>query len=410
MLWAAALLLALASNAAAATAPPLPPAPPVIPSPYIVVDIGAGTVLAERSADAVRYPASLTKLMTAYLAFEALAAGRLKLTSPVVESATALAEPPSKMGFAVGTVYTVDNALKMLIVKSANDVAVALGEAIAGSKPAFVVAMNDAARRLGMSQSHFENPNGLHDEGHVTTARDMAVLAARIWKDFPQYRDLFGIPAIRSGKQVLRSENPLLERYEGADGMKTGYTCAAGFNLVATATRGDRTLLVVVMAESSSRARAQLAVNLLDQGFNTGTQVRATSLKDFRSPSGFSGPVDLHDMVCKRHAPIEGAPGPGDPWPLGPPLRTAEPVKVFTGGADGESGRDPAPVKAAVAAGIPSKKDAGGAVAPPAKAVAAATSAGGGAPVPRPKPAPPTPAAGGARGATPDASKSGPKD
>lgn len=364
-------VLEFAAAGLAATAPPLPPAPPLVPSPFILVDLGTGAVLAERTADVRRYPASVTKLMTAYLTFEALADGRLRLTSPVVESAVALAEPPSKMGFSVGTVFTVDNALKMLIVKSANDVAVALGETISGSKPAFVAAMNAAAARLGMTQTRFQNPNGLHDDEHFSTARDLAVLAQHIWTDFPQFRELFAIPAIRSGKLVLRSENALLERYRGANGMKTGYTCAAGFNLVATATRGDQTLLVVVLAETSSRARTELAAGLLDQGFEGRVQALAPSLTEFRSPAGPGGPIDLHDMVCKRHAPLEGDTAV-EATSLGPAQRVMEPVKVFTGGADPvrPSSTVAAPAKAADPARTAVAKKDVSSPAPPTAAVA----------------------------------------
>lgn len=377
-----------AHGASAATAPPLPPAPPLVPSPYILIDLTSGAVLAERSAEALRYPASLTKLMTAYLTFEALASGRLRPTSPVVESAAALAQPPSKMGFALGTVITVDNALKMLIVKSANDVAVALGETISGSKQAFVAEMNAAAVRLGMSQTRFENPNGLHDDSHVSTARDLAILGRAIWQTFPQYRDLFAIPAIKSGKAILRSENSLLERFDGANGMKTGYTCAAGFNLVASAARGERALLVVVLAEISSRARAELAAGLLDLGFAGRFSSAGAVLADFRSPAGTSAPIDLRDMVCKRHAPVE-LEAVAEALPLGPAVRVVEPVKVFTGGADpGRPGENvaakvdarPAAGKAdAVAVGTGSKAVTAAAAAAPSPSV--------GAPIPRPKPA-----------------------
>ncbi|HZP19827.1 MAG TPA: D-alanyl-D-alanine carboxypeptidase family protein, partial [Bauldia sp.] len=205
---------------------------------YIVVDAGTGMVLTEHDSGDLRFPASVTKLMTAYVAFSALKSGKLKLTSPVTVSANALAEPPSKMGFKVGTVMTLDNALKMMIVHSANDIAVAVAETVSGgSESRFIAQMNATARALGMNSTRYVNPNGLPDDSHVTTARDLAVLSRALWNDFPEYRDYFRIPAIKAGRRVLRSQNTLLERYRGSNGLKTGFTCAAGYNIVASATR-----------------------------------------------------------------------------------------------------------------------------------------------------------------------------
>jgi D-alanyl-D-alanine carboxypeptidase len=157
------------------------------------------------------------------------------LNSPVIVSQNALNQPPSKMGFKVGTVMTVDNALKMILVKSANDIAVALGEAVAGSEPAFIARMNREASRLGMTRTTFANPHGLPDPRQVTTARDLALLASAILNEFPEYRSLFKIHAIRHGKRTLRNYNILIDRYRGATGMKTGYIRDSGFNLVASA-------------------------------------------------------------------------------------------------------------------------------------------------------------------------------
>src|SRR5690606_991652 len=210
------------------------------------------------------------KLMTAYVVFDQLKAGRLKLTSPVKVSAHALAQAPSKMGFKVGTVMNVDNALKMMIVKSANDIATAGAETVGGSEAGFVAMMNAEAERLGMTSTHFDNPNGLPDLQHVSTARDLAVLGRAVWTDFPEYREYFGIPAIKTGKHVLRSQNKLLEQYRGTTGMKTGFICASGYNMVASARRGGRTLIAVVLGATSSNARNETAARLLDQGFATG--------------------------------------------------------------------------------------------------------------------------------------------
>ena len=164
----------------------------------------------------------------------------------VTVSAHALAEPPSKMGFPVGTAINFDNALKMMLVHSSNDIAMAIAETVGGNEQRFVAMMNAEAARLGMNSTRFDNPNGLPDESQHTTARDLAVLARAIWVEFPEYRSYFSIPAIKSGRRVLRSQNILLERYHGTNGMKTGFICSSGFNMVVTATRNGRTLLVVV--------------------------------------------------------------------------------------------------------------------------------------------------------------------
>lgn len=208
-------------------------AQPAAAGPYILVDLDSGRILDENEGLAPWYPASVTKLMTSYVTFEALAAGELTMRSAVVVSQHALNEPPSKMGFRVGTEITVENALKMVLVKSANDIAMALGETVSGSERRFVARMNKTAQKLGMTGTRFRNPNGLPAKGQTTNVRDMAVLTQALLKDFPEHADLFQITAIKAGKKVLRSYNPLLTRYKGATGMKTGFICSSGFNMVA---------------------------------------------------------------------------------------------------------------------------------------------------------------------------------
>jgi len=311
---------------------------------YIVVDADAGTVLNHREADQPWYPASLTKLMTAYLTFQAIDDGRLKMTSPVKISAHALAQAPSKMGFAVGTVLNVDNALKMMLVKSANDIAMAIAETVGGSEAGFVKMMNAEAGRLGMASTHYDNPNGLPDDGQITTARDLAVLARALWLDFPQYHSYLGIPAIKIGKRTLSSANTLLERYRGTNGMKTGYICASGFNMVVSATRFDRTLIVVVLGEVSSGSRAERAAGLLNEGFRKrffggGNKPQLAS---FEVQPAAASPVDMHDFgVCSKHPQTEGGDEEdqgldsiGPRSALGPRFVLMDPVPVYTGHAD----------------------------------------------------------------------------
>ena len=236
-------------------------------NPLLLMDVATGNVLYQRDANKKWYPASLTKLMTAYVIFKAIEAGEISEDSVLSISKHALSYPPAKMGFPVGTNLTVGNALRMMIVKSANDIAAALAERVGGSEAGFADRMNAEAQRLGMHASHFVNANGLYASGHISSARDMALLARQIMIEFPQYRTLFQIPAIRHGKTVLRSYNTLLEHFRGANGMKTGFVCASGYNIVASATRSGRQLIAVVMGAPNSQIRAETAAFLLSEGF-----------------------------------------------------------------------------------------------------------------------------------------------
>ena len=180
-------------------------------------------------------------------------------------SDSAAAQPPSKMGFKPGTQIRVDNALKILMVKSANDVAATIAENIGGSIEGFAERMNAEAQRLGMRDSHFANPHGLPDERNQTTARDMAVLARALLLEFPDHQDLFHIGAIQFGRRIMRNTNGLIGRYPGADGMKTGFICSSGFNVVASATRNGRHLITVVFGAPSANERTMIAADLFDR-------------------------------------------------------------------------------------------------------------------------------------------------
>ena len=305
--------------------------------PYILVDINSGQVLAERRSGELWYPASLAKLMTIYLLFQALAEDRLELDSPIIISETALRAPPSKMGFPAGTIITVENALKILIVKSANDVAIAVAEMMSGTERSFIAEMNRAGTRLGMIGTRFANPHGLPDDGQYTTARDMALLARMIWLGFPEYRDLFAIAEIRFGRTIMPAANSLLEFYPGATGMKTGFICAAGFNLVATATRGGRSLIAVVLGAASPVDRTIEAAWLFNAGFAGPAALDAPALSAFAPLSSVSTPISLRDTICAAGA--GNNPEPADQrdlliTALGEPMVLPPPVPVFTGGAD----------------------------------------------------------------------------
>ena len=282
-------------------------------TPYLVVDADSDQVLMQNEATAPWYPASLTKLMTVYVALDAVRNGKLTLDTPLIMSARAARMPPSKMGFRPGTEVTLDNALKMLMVKSPNDVAVMVAEGVSGSVEAFADDMNAAAQRLGMHESHFVNPNGLHNPAHVSSARDMAIVARALLHEFPDHADLFSIGALQLGKQYIPNHNGLLGRYPGADGMKTGFTCPAGFNVVASANHSGRRLIVVVLGAPTARSRNQEAANLFDRGFAMGGG--DGSLESL--PSGSGPPPDMRADVClHRNAALIAAAeeeGVGDP-------------------------------------------------------------------------------------------------
>ncbi|HVZ05833.1 D-alanyl-D-alanine carboxypeptidase family protein [Hyphomicrobium sp.] len=236
-------------------------------NPALLFEPSTGKVLYAEDIDDVWYPASLTKLTTAYLAFEAIKSGKLRLDEKIPCSLVATLQPPSKAGIKVGQTLTVEKALQAVIVKSANDVTVMLAEAIAGSESAFVEQMNATAQRLGMTRTHFDNTNGLPSPGQLTTARDLAKIATAVIRDFPQYASYWSMPAMYIGKRRLGNHNALLRTFPGADGMKTGFICDSGYNVAATATRDGRRLMAIVLGESSGNERAIRAAALLEYGF-----------------------------------------------------------------------------------------------------------------------------------------------
>lgn len=264
--------------------------------PYIVADAETGDVLMQSDATEPWFPASTTKLMTVYVALSAVRDGKLTMDTPLTMSVRASHAPPSKMGFRPGTLVTLDNALKMLMVKSPNDVAVMIGENISGSVEGFAGEMNAAAARLGMHESHFVNPNGLHNDEHYSSARDMAILARALLKEFPDHADLFAIGALAFGGKIIRNHNGLIGRYPGADGMKTGFTCPAGWNVVATAQQNGRKLIVVIFGSISPRVRTNEAAMLFDRGF----QMSSTGQKlEALAASAVTEPPDMRNQICR---------------------------------------------------------------------------------------------------------------
>ncbi|RUW90382.1 D-alanyl-D-alanine carboxypeptidase family protein [Mesorhizobium sp. M7A.F.Ca.US.010.02.1.1] len=282
---------------------------PALANPVVVFDLNSGKILQHQDAFKRWYPASLSKLMTAYVTFRAIAAGEVQLDSPIKVTKHSAAEPPSKMGFKPGSVMRLDNALKMMLVKSANDIAMAVGENVGGSQAAFADRMNAEATRLGMNGTHFVNPNGLYSPDQYTTARDLAVLVMAIRREFPQYVPWFSIEGLAVGKKAIPNYNLLIGRYPGADGMKTGFVCPSGFNMIGSATRNGRTLVAVVLGEKSAVTRAETAAKLLDQGFDTPAAGSATVTT--LAPYGDTvSPNDMKDEVCKKKTPQEQSEAP----------------------------------------------------------------------------------------------------
>ncbi len=294
---AVALLAGLAGAAGAVTVP------------ILVADVDSGRVVYAQAPTDPWYPASITKLMTTYVALDLVRQGRASMDTLITISPAAAAEPPSKMGFKPGTQLTLGNALKIIMVKSANDVAFAIGESLGGSVDGFASMMNDAAHRIGMQDSRWYNPNGLPDPRQWTSARDMAVLARALIRDFPDNRDLFSISAIQFGGAVIPNHNGLLGRYPGTDGMKTGFICSGGFNVVATATRNGRRIIAIVMGQPSARERDVKTADLFDYGFaqDNGSGPSLDALPT----SSVGAPPDMRAYVCggKKAPPIDEGPG-----------------------------------------------------------------------------------------------------
>ena len=270
--------------------------------PTIVVDVRSGKVLEHKDAFQRWYPASLTKLMTAYVVFRQAQAGAITMQSPVTVSANAAKAPPSKMHYKPGSQLTLDHALKIILVKSANDVSIAIAESIAGSNDRFLAMMNAEAARLGMSDTRFVNANGLPGEGQSTTARDMALLGVALHREFPEHLHYFALEAISTGKRTYENHNVLIGRFPGATGMKTGFICSSGFNQVSSATRGGRTVVSVVLGAQDQEERATESARLLETGL-TDAAFGKPSLSKLRPYGKTRGEiVDLRPSICSQAA------------------------------------------------------------------------------------------------------------
>ena len=262
-------------------------------APYAayVIDARTGEVLHSTNADTRLHPASLTKMMTLYIAFEAIKRGEISIDSKVKISSNAASEPPSKLGLKSGQTIALRYLIRAAAVKSANDAATAIGEALEGSEAKFARRMNRTAKALGMKNTTFKNAHGLTEPGHLSTAHDMTIMGRHLLYDFPEYYNLFSrITADAGVRKVSHTNRRFLTSYKGADGIKTGYTRAAGFNLVASAERGNERIIVTVFGGTSTSARNAKVAELMDMGFR-----RAPSKAPMNKPAKPSY-VDVEDI------------------------------------------------------------------------------------------------------------------
>jgi D-alanyl-D-alanine carboxypeptidase (penicillin-binding protein 5/6) len=280
----------------------------------IVVDAGTGEVLFARHADSRRYPASITKVMTLYLVFEALEKGSVTLDDVLTVSPLAASQPPSKLGLAAGQTIRLDDAMRATAVRSANDMAMVLAEHVGGSQARFASMMTLKAEELGMTQTRYVNPNGLPDSRQLTSARDLAILARAVMRDYPQYYSYFGQHDWAYQGRDFRNTNGLLYSGAGYDGIKTGFTNASGYNLAASAVRDGKRIITIVLGGRSSATRNEHLAQLTDTGFEVERRraagERIQVAQTFFEQRGFGiGPPDTGAPVA--YAALNGAPSAG---------------------------------------------------------------------------------------------------
>ncbi|MDO8606780.1 MAG: D-alanyl-D-alanine carboxypeptidase family protein [Phaeospirillum sp.] len=266
------------------------------PLAVLAVDTASGVVLSDQGGGRPHHPASLTKMMTAYVAFRAVEAGQVQLDAVIKVSETAAGQGGSVLGLHRGDAITVGAALRAMIVRSGNDAAVAIAEHVAGSEAAFADRMTAEARRLGMTATTFRNATGMTAAGHITTPRDMAVLALAIERDFPRFKPIFASRDTNWKGRTLPTVNGFLANFAGAEGMKTGFTCPAGYNLVAVAHRGDRRAVTVVMGAGSSAQRRETVQAAMDKALRSAAPTGGRLLPALLNST--EPPPDLSAMAC----------------------------------------------------------------------------------------------------------------
>ncbi|MFP4003852.1 MAG: serine hydrolase, partial [Alphaproteobacteria bacterium] len=314
----------------------------------IVIDGKTGEVLFSRKADYRRYPASLTKVMTLYMLFDALESGKLQLSGKISVSRRCAGMPPSDLRMKPGEKIEVERAIKALIVRSANDVACAVGETLAGTESKFAVKMTKKARAIGMKRTKFRNASGLYHRGQVTTARDMATLGLRIQKDFPQYYKYFKSLKVSWKGRTWNTHNRLMKYFPGADGLKTGYIRASGFNLITSARRGNMHLVGVVMGGRKSRSRNRHMVSILERNFarllkrDEYVYPIADRLPELRPKPNFAA-IESREWLKKkvgvipRPNPFQILPDADDSEPAEVAVAQAGPPAPVSGGGTGTS-------------------------------------------------------------------------
>ena len=283
-----------------------------VAAPYravLVADMDSGRVLYQENATVPNYPASLTKIMTLYLTFDALEHGRLHLDDYLIVSKSAAAAEPVKLGLAAGSKIRVEDAIRALTVLSANDVARVLAENLKGGREGtFADLMTRVAREIGLSGTNFENSSGLPNDDHMSTARDIALLSMAVYKHFPQYWKYFGIKTWTYNGKTYTNGNRLLGTYPGCDGMKTGYTRKSRYSLVATANRDGHHLIAVVLGAESKDVRANVATNMLNRGFDmVKNNTPTTTATTYYAPVSQPAPAPAPQPVPTYSAPA-GAP------------------------------------------------------------------------------------------------------
>ena len=319
---------------------------------YLILDATSGRELVADRADELRHPASLTKLMTIYLAFSALDSGRLSLGDALPVSINALNAPPTKIGLPPSGAVNVRDAIMALVTRSANDAAVVIAEALGGDEASFAQLMTRKARQLGMSSTVYRNASGLPNREQVTTARDLARLAFALMRDFPHYYAIFSVQSYPYHGRILENHNRMLLSYEGADGLKTGYTVASGFNLVMSAMRDNRRLIGVVMGGDSASQRDRMMADLMDYGFTTAQSMRLSAWTSIRKPASARYTAVNFDpsLVIPETTPRLVATAPPALAPAAPPPGQAS----FTDQrVAGPAVPPPAPAPAAAATGGP---------------------------------------------------------
>ena len=266
----------------------------------LLVDASTLQVLYAEDAGQPWHPASVTKLMTAYLAFAAIKAGRVTLDTPVTVSQHAWNQAPAKSGLEVGESVSLKDALYIMLVKSANDMAVAIAETIGGDEKTFVAQMNLMAKQMGMTATHYDNANGLKSPGQISTARDLAIIALYVKRDYPEYAPIFSTQWVQLGAHKLETSNGLLQHFSGVTGMKTGFICQSGLNIVATVERDGRSLLAVVLGASSVRERNELTAQMFLRGLSGALAPTGQTVVDIADVD--ADPVDMSPLICGKKA------------------------------------------------------------------------------------------------------------